>query len=98
MMDAVAGVGPITVDLAFQGKGIGRALMTEVIKYARRNHIKSLRLQQDAFNVASLSLYASLGFEVKESVAVMQATPAPEANRVCGCFAQGACCVLYFIV
>ena len=80
LMDAVAGVGPITVDLAFQGKGIGRALMTEVIEYAGRNHIESVRLQQDAFNVASLSLYASLGFEVKVSVAVMQATPAPEAN------------------
>jgi ribosomal protein S18 acetylase RimI-like enzyme len=80
LVDPVAGVGPITVDLAFQGKGIGLALMTEVIEYARRNHIESVRLQQDAFNVTSLSLYASLGFEVKAAVAVMQATPAPEAN------------------
>ena len=34
---------------------------------------------QDAFNVASLSLYASLGFDVKEPVAFMQAAPLAEA-------------------
>jgi ribosomal protein S18 acetylase RimI-like enzyme len=80
LMDPVAGVGPITVDLAFQGQGIGRTLMIDVIEYARRNNIKSVRLHQDAFNVASLSLYASLGFEVKTSLALMQARPAIEAD------------------
>lgn len=80
LMDPVAGVGPITVDLAFQGQGIGRALMKEVIAYARGNHIESVRLQQDAFNMASLSLYASLGLEVKAAVALMQAQPAVEAE------------------
>ena len=81
LMDPVAGVGPITVDLAFQGQGIGRALMTDVIEYARRNAIESVRLQQDSFNLASLSLYASLGFEVKTAVALMQARPAVEADE-----------------
>jgi ribosomal protein S18 acetylase RimI-like enzyme len=81
LMDPVAGVGPITVDLAFQDQGIGRILMTDVIEYARRNNIESVRLQQEAFNVASLSLYASLGFEVKTAVALMQARPAVEADE-----------------
>jgi ribosomal protein S18 acetylase RimI-like enzyme len=81
LMDPVAGVGPITVDLAFQGQDIGRALMTDVIEYARRNNIQSVRLLQDSFNLASLSLYASLGFEVKTAVAQMQARPAGEADE-----------------
>jgi predicted N-acetyltransferase YhbS len=80
LMDPVAGVGPITVDCSSQGQGIGRALMQDVIDYARRNNIEQVRLLQDSFNVTSLSLYASLGFNVKEAVAFMQAAPAAEAD------------------
>lgn len=76
LMDVVAGVGPITVDLAAQGQGVGRALMQDVIDYAHRTNRERIRLLQDGFNMASLSLYASLGFEVKEAVALMQAVPA----------------------
>jgi predicted N-acetyltransferase YhbS len=80
LMDPVAGVGPITIDCSLQGQGIGRALMQDVIDYAQRNNIEQVRLFQDSFNVASLSLYASLGFEVKEAAALMQAAPATEAD------------------
>src|SRR3984957_10440293 len=37
--DPVAGVGPITVDCAFQGRDLGRALMQDVIDHASRNNI-----------------------------------------------------------
>jgi predicted N-acetyltransferase YhbS len=80
LMDPVAGVGPITIDCSLQGQGIGRALMHDVIDYAQRNNIEQVRLFQDSFNVASLSLYASLGFEVKEAAALMQAASAAEAD------------------
>jgi hypothetical protein len=39
-----------------------------------------VRLFQESFNLASLSLYASMGFDTKDSVALMQATPAAEAD------------------
>jgi ribosomal protein S18 acetylase RimI-like enzyme len=81
LMDLVAGVGPVTIDPSHQGQGIGRTLMQDVIDYARRNGIEQVRLMQDSFNVASLSLYASLGFVVKDTVALMQATPSAEANN-----------------
>jgi GNAT superfamily N-acetyltransferase len=81
LMDPVAGVGPVTVDPSYQGKGVGRTLMQDVIDYARRHNIEQVRLMQDAFNVASLSLYASLGFDVKEPVAFMQAAPLAEADN-----------------
>ena len=81
LMDPVAGVGPVTVDPSYQGKGVGRTLMQDVIDYARRHNIEQVRLMQDAFNVASLSLYASLGFDVKEPVAFMQAAPLAEDDN-----------------
>ena len=78
--DPVAGVGPITVDCAFQGRDLGRALMQDVIDYARRNNIARVRLLQDAFNMASLSLYGSLGFDVKHPVAEMHLNAAVKAD------------------
>lgn len=74
--DPVAGVGPITVDPERQEKGIGRALMNAVIDAAREMGVEAIRLMQDSFNSRSLSLYASLGFDVREPVALMQASPA----------------------
>ena len=81
LMDPVAGVGPITIDRSCQGHGVGRALMEDLIAYARRNNIEQVRLFQDSFNVVSLSLYASLGFDVKEAAAFMQAKPAAETDE-----------------
>jgi hypothetical protein len=80
LTDAVAGVGPITVDCVFQGRDLGRTLMQDVIDYARRNNIARVRLLQDAFNTGSLSLYASLGFDVKHAVAVMHLNAAVKAD------------------
>jgi GNAT superfamily N-acetyltransferase len=68
----VTGVGPITVDPAAQGRGVGRRLMEAAIE--RGAGAAGVRLLQDAFNAASLSLYASMGFEVREPMAVMGGT------------------------
>jgi GNAT superfamily N-acetyltransferase len=62
--DPIRAVGPITIDPAAQGRGIGRQLMRAVID--RGQEAIGIRLVQDAFNTRSLSLYAALGFEVKE--------------------------------
>lgn len=80
LTDAVAGVGPITVDCAFQGRDLGRALMQNVIDYASRNNIERVRLLQDAFNITSLSIYASLGFDVKHPVAEIRLNAAVKAD------------------
>jgi ribosomal protein S18 acetylase RimI-like enzyme len=76
LTDEVAGVGPITVDCAFQGHNIGRKLMQAVIDYARDHNIERVRLLQDGFNMLSISLYASLGFDTKHAVAFMRLAPA----------------------
>jgi GNAT superfamily N-acetyltransferase len=70
---SITGVGPVTVDAKAQGQGIGRRLMEAVIERGAR--ARGIRLFQDSFNMPSLSLYASLGFEVKEPAVVMTGTP-----------------------
>lgn len=44
----------------------------------RGQEAAGIRLFQDSFNLASLCLYASLGFEVKEPAVVMSGTPSSE--------------------
>jgi len=68
--DAIRGVGPITVGPNLQARGVGRRLMEAVIERGRG--AAGVRLVQDSFNTASLSLYASLGFEVKEPLALVE--------------------------
>lgn len=71
--DAIRGVGPITVDPGVQGAGVGRALMAAVLE--RATGAAGVRLLQDSFNMRSVSLYASLGFEVQEPMLVMTGRP-----------------------
>jgi ribosomal protein S18 acetylase RimI-like enzyme len=70
--DPIAGVGPISVEPASQ-RGVGRRLMDAVIE--RGLEAPGIRLVQDAFNMRSLSLYTSLGFDVKEPLAVVSGNP-----------------------
>jgi GNAT superfamily N-acetyltransferase len=71
--DPIRGVGPITVDPEGQNTGVGRRLMQAVIE--RGDGAPGIRLLQDSFHMRSLSLYESLGFDVKEPVAVMTGKP-----------------------
>lgn len=68
--DAIRAVGPITVDPDRQAAGTGRRLMEAVIE--RGQGSEGIRLVQDSFNAASLSLYASLGFDVREPLVVIE--------------------------
>lgn len=86
--DAVAGVGPITIDPAVQNRGIGRRLMQAVIERARSRGVASVRLVQAAYHSRSLSLYTRLGFDVREPLSCMQG---PALNlRVDGCHVRPA--------
>ncbi len=70
--DAIAGVGPITIDPKVQNRGVGRKLMDAVLDRARERHLAGVRLVQAAFHNRSLSLYTTLGFDVREPLAVFQ--------------------------
>lgn len=59
--DAYA-IGPVWVDNAFKGKGVGRVVMTALLEKAKSDNAKSVRLNQIAANFVSFSLYTKLGF------------------------------------
>ena len=69
---SIAGLGPITVDPEDQNHGAGRLLMRAVMDHARARGAAGVRLVQAAFHNRSLSLYASLGFDIREPLSCMQ--------------------------
>ena len=75
----IAGVGPITVDPATQNHGVGRMLMEDVLRRAADRGAPGVRLLQSAYHTRSLSLYAKLGFQVRDVAACMQG-PAPQGE------------------
>ncbi|MBU2549108.1 MAG: GNAT family N-acetyltransferase [Proteobacteria bacterium] len=75
--DAIHGIGPVSVSPECQGRGVGRALMQAALSHCRE--APGVRLTQDAFNTASMALYASLGFEIREPVALLKGTIDPSA-------------------
>ncbi len=71
----IAGLGPITVDPAVQNRSIGRRLMQDVLdRAATRNHL-GVRLVHAAYHTRALSLYAKMGFAVRDFVAKVTGTP-----------------------
>lgn len=70
--NVIAGVGPITIDCGVQNRAIGRRLMDEVHSRAAEKKFAGVRLVQAAYHGRSLSLYAKLGYDVREPLACMQ--------------------------
>ncbi len=71
----IAGIGPITVDPSVQNRAVGRELMQHVLERVAQRHFPGTRLVQAAYHNRSLSLYARLGFVVREPLSTMQGSP-----------------------
>lgn len=71
----IAAIGPITIAPGAQNGGVGRQLMEHVLDQATRRGFVGVRLVQAAYHSRSLSLYAKLGFEVREPLACMTGAP-----------------------
>ena len=84
----VAGIGPITVDPNTQNRGVGRTLMQAVMDRANQSRPAGMRLVQAAFHNRSLSLYASLGFAVREPLSCVQGSP--HERNIPGCTVRPA--------
>jgi GNAT superfamily N-acetyltransferase len=84
----IAAVGPVTVDPAAQHAGIGRKLMQAVMDRANTRHAAGIRLVQAAFHNRSLSLYTSLGFDVREPLSCLQGRT--RERSIAGCVVRPA--------
>jgi GNAT superfamily N-acetyltransferase len=71
----IVGVGPITVDPGFQDRQVGRVLMNAVLERSVERRAPGVRLLQVAYHNRSMSLYAKLGFDIREPFAAIQGTP-----------------------
>ena len=69
---SIGGIGPITVDPTVQNRQAGRQLMQAVMTRAAERKFAGVRLVQAAYHNRSLSLYAKLGFVVREPLSCMQ--------------------------
>jgi N-acetylglutamate synthase-like GNAT family acetyltransferase len=86
--NAIAGLGPITVDPTVQDRSIGRQLMVNAHERVAKKKFPSVRLIQAGYHTRSLSLYAKLGYDVREPLACMQG-PAMNVG-VAGCTVRTA--------
>ena len=75
----IAGIGPISVDPDVQNSGAGRAMMQHMLDRVVANRLPGVRLVQTAYHNRSLSLYAKLGFEIREPLSVMVGPPIKES-------------------
>lgn len=85
---AIFGIGPITVHPKAQNQGVGRKLMDAVMERAEQRSAAGVRLVQAGFHNRSLSLYASLGFEIREPLACMQGKT--KERSITGCTVRAA--------
>ncbi|MDO8434250.1 MAG: GNAT family N-acetyltransferase [Candidatus Binatus sp.] len=69
---SIAGIGPISVDPEVQNSGAGRQMMEHMLAKVAAERRPGVRLVQTAYHNRSLSLYAKLGFEIREPLSVMQ--------------------------
>lgn len=79
LRDEIAGIGPVTVELFAQNRGIGRRLMNEALRRADQIGSPSVRLVQAAAQGRSLALFATLGFTLREPLACLNGPP-PKAG------------------
>ena len=68
----IRGIGPISIDPGTQNLGVGRKLMQAVMDRANEQNAAGVRLVQAAFHNRSFSLYASLGFAIREPLSCLQ--------------------------
>jgi len=69
---SIVAIGPVSVDPNQQNKSIGRQLMQHLLDRIAEKGSPGARLVTEAYHSRSYSLYAKLGFEIREPLAVMQ--------------------------
>ncbi|MHC4192362.1 MAG: GNAT family N-acetyltransferase [Planctomycetota bacterium] len=72
---SIVAIGPVSVDPTQQNNSTGRQLMQHLLDRIAEKSFPGVRLVTEAYHSRSFSLYAKLGFEAREPLAVMQGQP-----------------------
>lgn len=68
----IAVIGPLTVDPAAEGGGVGSLLMNTAVSYAYGQNYDQIRLVQSPSHIRSFVLYTKSGFTLREPLFLMQ--------------------------
>jgi len=68
----IAVIGPLTVDPAAEGGGVGGTLMNAAVSYAHSQNYEHVRLVQSPSHIRSFVLYTKSGFTLREPLFLMQ--------------------------
>jgi predicted N-acetyltransferase YhbS len=68
----IAVIGPLTVDPAAEGSGVGSVLMKAVVSHAYSQNYDQVRLVQSPSHIRSFVLYTKSGFTLREPLFLMQ--------------------------
>ena len=71
----ISAIGPISVDPAAQDAKVGRTLTEAMLRRVAERRAPGVRLVQISYHNRSISLYAKLGFDVRETFAAMYGEP-----------------------
>jgi predicted N-acetyltransferase YhbS len=71
----IVGVGHVTVTPSVEDHHVGGALMNTMLHRCAQRRAPGVRLLQAAYHYRAMSLYARLGFDVREPFAAMQGDP-----------------------
>lgn len=71
----IAAIGPVSVDPTAQDSKVGRTLMEAMLRRVAERRGPGVRLVQISYHNRSISLYAKLGFDVRETFAAMYGEP-----------------------
>jgi GNAT superfamily N-acetyltransferase len=71
----ISAIGPVSVDPTAQDHKVGRLLMAAMLDRAAERRAPGVRLVQISYHNRSLSLYAKLGFDVREAFGAMHGPP-----------------------
>lgn len=71
----ISAIGPVSVDPTAQDHNVGRVLMAAMLDRAAEQKAPGVRLVQISYHNRSLSLYAKLGFDVRDAFGAMYGPP-----------------------
>ena len=72
---SISAIGPVSVDPTAQDHKVGRLLMAAMLDRVAQRQAPGVRLVQISYHNRSLSLYAKLGFDVREALGAMYGPP-----------------------